>query len=539
MRAALAQAAPAISAAASRPVVRVLYKHLLRMAALHDSRPALKALLVNPLYTDPLLSRHHPRVALASDRFYGRGVRYYVDVKSLAAFVQSEFARYKSKDEEEKELSSLLNDAFYVLRLLKDNAARRDKDNKLFFPDWLLAIDPAAPSLPTAIVPPAWAAQPILSIADPSPVSPFSPSPTATFAVKRQRGRPRARRSILTELEQVPITRGMLLLAHPSLEGPFAQSVVLVTAHDEEGGGGTEGLIINRPFPGLVKLDGTDDIEKSILTLYRRYLTTLHNLTSPVSASTTAPSSSSSSSSAGTSTQPVSGPPLLYGGPVSGLSCLHRLDGFAEVSSTIVEGEWPVYAGQLPFWEKVHETLRQVDRERQEEGPDGMVVPPVASSSDAADVELFLGRSVWQPGQLRNELRSGGWLLARGNGLHVFTQSKQAKLTAYASSSSSSASTSSAASAIPMAPSSSPSSSSLLPHPAATLFTARPPPSLTFPYQSLWSHCMWQLGGEYRHFAQVEDVPSTGQYGEPRQKERSFRGRRREEKSDDGGSNIP
>ena len=276
MRPAIAQAAPVLSAAASRPVIRVLYKHLLRVAALHDSRPALKALLVNPLYTDPTLSRQHPRVALASDRFYGRGVRYYVDVKSLAGFVQSEFARYKSKDDDEKELPGLLNDAFYVLRALKDNAARRDKDNKLFFPDTLLAVDPAAPSSPTAIIPPAWSAQPILSIADPSPVSPFSPSPTATFAVKRQRGRPRARRSILTELEQVPITRGMLLLAHPSLEGPFAQSVVLVTAHDEEGGGGTEGLIINRPFPGLVKLDGTDDIEKSILILDRRY-TDIHN----------------------------------------------------------------------------------------------------------------------------------------------------------------------------------------------------------------------------------------------------------------------
>ena len=535
MRPAVAYAVPVISAAASRPVVRVLYKHLLRMAALHDSRPALKALLVNPLYTDPLLSRHHPRVALASDRFYGRGVRYYVDVKSLAAFVQSEFARYKSKDEEEKELSSLLNDAFYVLRLLKDNAARGDKDNKLFFPDSLLAVDPAAPSSPTAIVPPAWSAQPILFIADPSPVSPFCPSPTATFAVKRQRGRPRARRSILTELEQVPISRGMLLLAHPSLEGPFAQSVVLITAHDEEGGGGTEGLIINRPFPGLVKLDGTDDIEKSILTLYRRYLTTLHNLTSPVSAS----SSSASPSSAAGSSPPVSGPPLLYGGPVSGLSCLHRLDGFAEVSSTIVEGEWPVYAGQLPFWEKVHETLKQVDRERREQEAGGLALPAVASTSETADVELFLGRSVWQPGQLRNELRSGGWLLARGNGLHVFTQSKQAKLTAYASSPSSAAASSSTASTIPMAPSSSPSSNSVTPHPAATLFTAHPPPSLTFPYQSLWSHCMWQLGGEYRHFAQVEDVASSGQYGEPRQKERSFRGKRKEEKSDDGESNIP
>ena len=539
MRPAVIQAAPVLSAAATRPVVRVLYKHLLRMAALHDSRPALKALLVNPLYTDPMLSRHHPRVALASDRFYGRGVRYYVDVKSLAAFVQSEFARYKSKDEEEKELSSLLNDAFYVLRLLKDNAARRDKDNKLFFPDSLLAVDPAAPSSPNAIVPPAWSAQPILAIADPSPVSPFSPSPTATFAVKRQRGRPRARRSILTELEQVPIARGMLLLAHPSLDGPFAQSVVLITAHDEEGGGGTEGLIINRPFPGLVKLDGTDDIEKSILTLYRRYLTTLHNLISPITASSTSSTSSSPSSAAGSS-QPVSGPPLLYGGPVSGLSCLHRLDGFAEVSSTIVEGEWPVYAGQLPFWEKVHETLKQVDRERQEQlaGSD-TAAPPMPSTSGTADVELFLGRSVWQPGQLRNELRSGGWLLARGNGLHVFTQSKQAKLTAYASSSSSSSASSSSASAIPMAPPSSMSTSSLPPHAASTLFTARPPPSLTFPYQQLWSHCMWQLGGEYRHFAQVEDVPSSGQYGEPRQKERSFRGRRKEEKSDDGGSSIP
>ena len=242
----------------------------------------------------------------------------------------------------------------------------------------------------------------------------------------------------------------------------------------------------------------------------------------------------------------MSGPPLLYGGPVSGLSCLHRLDGFAEVSSSLVEGEWPVYAGQLPFWEKVHDTLKQVDRERQEQLAGGGAAPHIASTADTADVELFLGRSVWQPGQLRNELRSGGWLLARGNGLHVFTQSKQAKLTAYASSSSSSSSSSassssssSTASAIPMAPSPSLSSSSLPPHPAATLFTARSPPSLTFPYQSLWSHCMWQLGGEYRHFAQVEDVPTSGQYGEPRQKERSFRGKRKEEKSDDGGSNLP
>jgi putative AlgH/UPF0301 family transcriptional regulator len=197
------------------------------------------------------------------------------------------------------------------------------------------------------------------------------------------------KKSLVSQYEDIKLEPGVLLIAHPAWDfHPFTQSVILLTQHDDETG--TEGVIINRPLSGLVKLDGTDDIERSVLVLYRRFLTQLHQM----------------SGGGGT---PVSGPPLLYGGPVTGLRCLHRLDAFADVSKEVMGGEWPIYAGELTFWEKIHTTLREAETSTSH-------TPPASAPSPqaAADVELFLGRCVWAPGQLRGELRTGAWLLAKG-----------------------------------------------------------------------------------------------------------------------------
>ena len=537
---ATASAPSPLSNASSRLVVRTVFKELQRLCALHDSRPALKGLLENPVFTDPSLSRHWPRCALALDRFYGRGCRYYVDARSMRAFVKAEFRRHREAPGEQT--ASLLSDAFYALRMLKDNAARRNKDDRLAFSDAVLSVDPAAPSTSSVPLPPGWAVQPLLPadefIAPPASTPVVSqPAPAASTAVSddpadspptqssyvspRKRGRPRAKKTLLSFYnDDIKLEAGLLLFAHPAwVSNPFTQSVVLLTSHDDESG--TEGVILNRPLTGVVKLEGTDDIERSVLMLYRRFLIQLQQLTGGVQ---------------GAAGEKVAGPPLLYGGPVPGLRCLHRLEGFADVSKELVGGEWPVYTGELAFWERIHTTLREVESEK----------PPPASAAAAAagaDVELFLGRCMWQPGQLREELRSGVWLLAKGNGLHVFTQPKQAKFTHYAAAPVTTApSTSpSPSSAIPLPPSSpsppSPPSSSSPSSPIASLLASHVP-AITFPSQHLWAHCIWQLGGEWRHLAQVEtEVRGRSEPSSEVRKERAPRVRKREEieRSDDGG----
>ena len=326
------------------------------------------------------------------------------------------------------------------------------------------------------------------------------------------------KRSLVSAYDDVKLESGMLLIAHPAWDfPPFTQSVILLTSHDDETG--TQGVIINRPLSGLVKLDGTDDIERSVLVLYRRLLTHLHSLASP-SSSPPAPGSQ------------VSGPPLLYGGPVTGLRCLHRLDAFADVSRPVVGGEWPIYAGELPFWEKIHSTLREA--EASPAPPTPSPSPPPSSPSAAADVELFLGRCVWAPGQLQGELRTGAWLLARGNGVHVFTQPKQAKLTPYAAVGG--AGGGGGGAAIPMGAGEAAGGAGV----AAVSLVALKVPSVVFPWQNLWSHAVWQQGGEFRALAQVEEVKGKeGGVGEVK-RERGQRQRRREEveRGEDGGS-IP
>jgi hypothetical protein len=139
--------------------VRVVYKQLQRLAALHDSRPALKGLLESPVYTDPSFTRHWPRATLAVDRFYGRGCRFYVDSKSLTSFIRHEFARYR--DAPSDQTASLLSDAFYALRLLKANNAKRNPDDRLAYSEAVLAVDPAAPANTSAPLPPGWTVEPV------------------------------------------------------------------------------------------------------------------------------------------------------------------------------------------------------------------------------------------------------------------------------------------------------------------------------------------------------------------------------------------
>ena len=434
--------------------------------------------------------------------------------------------------------------------------AKRGRDDRLFFSEAVLAVDPAAPASTSAPLPSGWNVQPVLPTEDiPTPPSSTSstpvttplPSPSDTSSAlppsppsPRRRGRPRLiKKSLISHYDDVRLEPGLLLIAHPAWQfHPFTQSVILNTHHDEETG--SEGVIINRPLGGLVKLDGTDDIERSVLHLYRRYLTQLQGMASDGAGVGTG-------AGGGGGTGQVAGPPLLYGGPVTGLRCLHRLDGFADVSKELIGGEWPVYAGELPFWEKVHTTLVDVEQ-RTAEGPKGGEAEGGGGSgaSAAADVELFLGRCVWQAGQLRAELRTGIWLLCKGSGVHVFTQPKQAKLTSYPSASPTQSS--SPSSAIPLTPSSpTPSSppSPLFPSPAPTLFASHVP-SITFPWQHIWAHCVWQLGGEWRSMAQVEEVKGSrgleGMPGEVKGKERGGqRAKKREEveRWDDTGSNMP
>ena len=520
--AASAAAAKPGTTASTRQVVRVVFKQLQRLAALHDSRPALKGLLESPVYTDPSFTRHWPRATLAVDRFYGRGCRFYVDSKSLTAFIRHEFARYR--DAPHDQTPSLLSDAFYTLRMLKANAAKRNSDDRLAYSEAVLAVDPAAPANSSIPLPPGWAVEPVISTDEP-PATPTtsssssssstppssssssssgvasSTSPPSTLSplasilnpspASRKRGRPPGRvpkRSLVTAYSDIKLEPGLLLIAHPAWDfHSFTQSVVLVTSHDDETG--TEGVILNRPLSGLVKLDGTDDIERSVLVLYRRFLTHLHSLGPPPSPSPPAGA-------------PVAGPPLLYGGPVTGLRCLHRLDAFADVSREVVGGEWPIYAGELPFWEKIHTTLREAEATPASLGA-------ASGPQGAADVELFLGRCVWAPGQLQGELRTGAWLLARGNGLHVFTQPKQAKLTPY----------NTAAGAVAGAVGGGGMGGGrVIPMPAGgegegvggkmgvAGLVAGKVPGLVFPWQSLWAHCVWQQGGEFRALAQVEET---------------------------------
>ena len=541
MAAPVAAAAPAakpLTAASHRAVVRVVYRQLQRLAALHDSRPALKGLLESPVYTDPSFTRHWPRATLAVDRFYGRGCRFYLDPRPLVTFVRQEFVRYR--DAPSEQTPSLLSDAFYALRLLKANAAKRNADDRLHFSDAVLAVDPAAPANPTGPLPPGWCVEPVFASEDTvpsaSPASATTPSSTSAptpssaaassfvsppippSAPSRKRGRPprTSRRSLVSAYDDVKLEAGLLLIAHPAWTfDPFTQSVILLTSHDDDTG--TQGVIINRPLSGLVKLDGTDDIERSVLVLYRRFLTHLHSLSSPASSPPTPGSQ-------------VSGPPLLYGGPVTGLRCLHRLDAFADVSRPVVGGEWPIYAGELPFWEKIHSTLREA--ETSPALPSSSPTPPPSSPS-TADVELFLGRCVWAPGQLQGELRTGAWLLARGNGLHVFTQPKQAKLTPYAAVGGGGV----GGAAIPMGAGGAEGGVGAA---AAAALVASKVPSMIFPWNSLWAHCVWQQGGEFRALAQVEEAKGKeASVGEVK-RERGQRQRRREEveRGEDGGS-IP
>ena len=578
-----AATAKPLSPSSNRLVVRVVYRALCRLAALHDSRPALKALLEQPMYSDSSLTRQFPRCALAIERFYGRNVRFYVEPKPLRAFIRSEFKRHHQAPPDTT--SSLLADAFYVLRLLKDNAARRNKDDRLFVSEAVLAVDPAAPSSISALLPSGWNVQPVLPIEDipshtPSPPSPSASSltsspipappssdtsPTPSLSLSpRKRGRPRLqKKSLISHYDDVRLEPGLLLVAHPAWQfDPFTQSVILVTKHDEEGE--SEGVIINKPMGGLIKLDDTDAIEQSVLQLYKRFLTQLQRAaTAGAGWSGAEKVGGGGGTGGGGGGGQVAGPPLLFGGPVNGLSCLHRLSAFADVSREVVGGEWPVYLGQLPFWEALHRTVTQLEQGGgggggRGGGGEAKVVGEGAggASTDAAtavaDVQLFMGTCKWQPGQLRAELRTGIWLLCKGNGLHVFTQPKQAKLSS-AYPAPSSPQPFSPSSAIPLPPSnppSPPSSSRSSPSsPASTLFASHVP-ALTFPWQHLWAHCVWQLGGEWRSMAQVEEVKGGGGRGlegwggEVKGKERGAgqRGMRKKEEAerwDDTGSTIP
>ena len=535
---AVAAAASASSPSPSGVVTRTLYRHLLRLAALHDTRPSLKALLANPSYTWPSLSRDRPRVAQAADRFYGRGTRLYVDVKSLSGLVRQEFRQPQVEEQQTAAAATAarLSDGFFALRLLKDNAQRNNADDRLRFSDAILSVDPATPASLSAQqqLPAGWAVTPVLPSPDDLPASVPSSSwsgissslssPSSASQRRRGPGRPRSRRSLLSQAEEVRLEPGILLVAHPCfVDDAFRGAVVLLTSHDEEGG--TEGLVLNRPVGSLLKLDGAvDDIDRSIIQLYGSFSSMQHSL----------------SGSHGV----AAAPPLLFGGPVAGLRCLHRLSAFASVSRELVGGDWPVYAGELTFWERLHEVMERVRQERAAAAEHAHQPLPHAPTlaANTGDIALYFGRCVWSPGQLREELRQGMWMLTRGNGLHVFTQHKNFKLAGHSAAAAAAAAaaasaSSSSSSSIPMPPprssSASPSASSAL-LPPSSLFASRYPP-LSFPHERLWSHCVWQLGSEFRQFACMEPGKDSDRMGDADRSRRRDRLRQRRVEEDDAG----
>ena len=68
----------------SQRVTRVIYKQLLCLARHFDSRPALKALTINPLHSQQI---KFTKISPSIERYYGKSLTFYFEPKSLTSSI--------------------------------------------------------------------------------------------------------------------------------------------------------------------------------------------------------------------------------------------------------------------------------------------------------------------------------------------------------------------------------------------------------------------------------------------------------------------
>ena len=482
---------PSLPAVVPAQVVRLVYRHLMRLGQLYDRTPALKALLANPSYADPSIQRRYTTLYNAVQHFYGRGVVYYMEHKSLARHIRYHF---KAENVAPSAVAAAVDSAFAALRMLRAHAAKHDV-NLLTVDELTLNTDPAMPTGYARVAD--WYVKPYVPQPPPqkhaataAAAAAGNTSTNALSADTNNKSRRTTRRSLPKLVEtplsvhaqmlRVPIEAGMMLVAHPAMSGEiFQQTVILITEHSESTG--TVGVILNRPLPSLIRVQTKHALDDSVADVLQRF--------------------NAESGQFNT---------LMSGGPMDALTTLHRLPYFAHNSvpcipprmnarggsfstgrravkgSSKFASRWPTWRGQQKFWESVHQVLLQVEVQR-EAMKSPLVTsswhsssPPPPSSSSHSDIALYVGCSEWRPTQLRQELADGSWLIVKGSGVHVFNQT-------------------------PLRRPRSPTKESAADDrrapflPAEVTATNRPEP--VFPSDLLWAHCLYSFGGEYRHMA--------------------------------------
>jgi len=125
----------------SQRVTRVIYKQLLCLARHFDSRPALKALTINPLHSQQI---KFTKISPSIERYYGKSLTFYFEPKSLTSSIRNEFRLTKEVGDNE-EIKFYHGDLFSLLKILKSSDFYHNDKDQLNFNSNSLSIDPAMP----------------------------------------------------------------------------------------------------------------------------------------------------------------------------------------------------------------------------------------------------------------------------------------------------------------------------------------------------------------------------------------------------------